>query len=189
MNKDIVLQTKRLLMRPLQISDISDDYVQGLNDPEVNRYLFDAQLFQQTRKTVEDFVKSNLNGTHSFLLGLFDKQKQELIGTVRVSAVSPIHFSCTVGICIFQKTYWSRGLGTEAISNVTAYLFGEMGMHYVEAGAYEENNASITMFKKAGFEVKAILKDKYRYDTEFVPVVILAKINADFDLNRLKGTK
>lgn len=172
--------SQRLYLRSVTPEDICDDYVNGLNDPEVKRWLFDARLFRQTRETVTHFVKTNWETAADILFGLFLKETNTWIGTIRVSGISKVHYSCSVGICLFRKEYWGKGLGTEAMNAVVEYLFQELGLHYAEAGAYVDNLASIALFRKAGFQVVAEYKNKFRYDKEFMPVVFLARSNPLF---------
>lgn len=187
MNPPVELKTERLFLRPLQLSDITEAYVNSLNDPEVNRYLFDARFHKQTRESVQKFVETNLGSPTGIFFGLFWGVQRELIGTLRVSQISNIHFSATLGICIFNKECWNQGLGTEAIQAVVEYLFKERGLHYVEAGAYVENQASITVFQKAGFTIQSQTNHKFRYDKNFMPVVVLGRVNKDFDYRQLES--
>ncbi|MDO8527694.1 MAG: GNAT family N-acetyltransferase, partial [Deltaproteobacteria bacterium] len=181
MNNRVSLETARLNISTLSVSDISAAYVDGLNDPEVNHYLFDVRLVHQTPQSVTAFVEANLASPTDLFLGLFLKKDNSLFGTLRILGISKIHFSCTLGICIFKKEYWKAGFGTESISAVVDYLFQELKLHYVEAGAYEENIGSIKMFQKAGFELIARYPDKFRHIREFKPVVVLRRINPYFD--------
>lgn len=181
MNKDISIQTERLDIRPLKVSDVNQEYICGLNDPEINRYLFDVRFSVQTEKSVVEFVEKNAAASNGILFGLFLREEKNLIGTIRISGISPIHYSCSLGICIFVKNYWKKGIGTEAVKAVVDYLFKGLGLHYVEAGAYIENRASITLFQKAGFEIQAEYKNKFRYDKNFMPVVFLGRVNENFD--------
>lgn len=180
MKIDHPLPTERLILRTLTEEDVCDDYVNGLNDPEVRRWLFDARFFRQTRESVTQFIRTNRESPSDIFFGLFLKNSHLWVGTIRVSGISKIHFNCYAGICLFRKEWWGKGLGTEAMNAVVDFLFGELGLHYVEAGAYADNHASISLFKKAGFRVVAEYPDKFRYEKEFLPVVFLAKSNEKF---------
>lgn len=185
MNNEIRLEAPRLWIRTLHVEDICDDYVAGLNDSEVRRYLFDVRFAKQTWGTVAGFIRMNLESPADIFFGLFEKKGGLLIGTIRISGISKIHFSCNLGICIFRKSFWNKGLGTEAVCAVVEYLFKEMGLHYVEAGAYKDNIGSVTLFQKAGFILQAEYPNKFRYETDFRPMVILGKTNDAFDFSLL----
>lgn len=184
--KKIVILTDRLKIRTLQIKDITSEYINGLNDTEVNRFLVNVRLEKQTEKTVKDFTEKNLISDDSVLLGIFVKDGNKLIGTIRISNISYFHYLCSIGICIFNKNYWGKNYAFEALRKVAKFIFDELKLHYIEAGVYKENIASIKLFKKAGFKIMASFKDKYRYSDTFYPVVILSLINSKFNINLLK---
>lgn len=186
MNKEVRLTTERLDIRTLRPSHISDKYVNGLNDGEVNKFLVGPRQRKQTRKTVRDFVESNLNSASGVLFGLFHRATGDLIGTLRVHNISFFHYSCDLGICLFDKSYWGQGYGQEALNRAVRFVFKELKMHYIEAGIYQGNGASVQLFKKCGFRKMAAYKDKYRYDASFRPVLVFGKTNPDFNMKLLK---
>lgn len=181
------LITERLALRTLSLKDVTTDYINGLNDPEVNKYMVQVRANKQSRKTVESFVQGNSNAADAYLFGIFIKNSGKLIGTIRVHSISQFDYSCTVGICIFDKTNWNKGYASEGMKKVVEFLFDELGLHYIEAGCYQMNTASRTLFERAGFTVSAVIKNKYRYENAFVQVILLAKVNPRFKASRLKS--
>jgi len=186
MNKEIHLKTKRLDIKTLRVRHISDKYVNGLNDGQVNKFLLGPRQTKQTRKTVRDYVVANLNSTSALLFGLFHKTTGDLIGTLRVHDISYFHYFCYTGICLFDRSYWAKGYGTEALKGVVRFAFKQLRMHYIEAGVYQENRSSVQLFKKCGFRKVATHRGKYRHDASFRPVLIFGKTNPDFNVGLLK---
>ena len=184
---NFVISGKRIYIKILQKNDITNEYIEGLNDPEVNRYLVHVKNKVQNRKLVEEFVDRNIKDPHSCLFGIFHKNKNnKLIGTVRIHEISPIHFCARIGICLFKKEFWGQGIGSEAISMVSNLAFDRFGLHYLEAGIYIENKASIKAFTTSGFHHSYKVKNKYRLEEQFSDVVFLYIINTKFDLALLK---
>jgi hypothetical protein len=102
--QEIVLENHRLCLKPLGVDDITDEYINGLNDPQIKRYLVDVRRCVQTRETVADYVKSNVEDPHSILFGIFVKNNPlPFVGTVRISRISFFHFFADIGICLFLK--------------------------------------------------------------------------------------
>jgi RimJ/RimL family protein N-acetyltransferase len=177
----------RIHLRPLQPSDVTDEYVEGLNDTEVNRYLVSVRQYRQTRDTVQDFVVSNLESPASILFGIFIRDHDTpLVGTVRVSEMDLFHYSAVVGICLFAKRAWKKGYACEAVRMVKDYLFENRCFHYLEAGVYAENRDSIRLFTRAGFTEWFRVKSKYRHKDSFEEAIFFAAINPFFDLGQLK---
>lgn len=187
--KEILIDTERLRIRTLSEADVCENYVNGLNDPEVNKFLIDARFTQHTELSVKDFVAKNLSSPFCIPFGLFTKEQNELIGTIYISKISNIHFSCDLGICLFRKDFWNKGYGTEAISRVVRYLFDILGLHYIQAEAYAENKASLSMFEKVGFYFQYEVKNVFRFRDSYEPVVFLGLDNKKFDFSQLKSGK
>lgn len=179
------LSSERLLLRPLQPADVTADYVDGLNDPAVNRYLVDVRKSRQTKESVLEFVGRNLEAGDARLFGLFPPGSAGPIGTVRLHGVDQYNFTAAVGVCIFSRAHWGQGFGSEAVERVARFAFDQLGLHYLEACTYLENPASTRLFLKAGFKEVTVVRDKYRLDDKFADIVVLARTNAAFDLNRL----
>lgn len=186
MKKNIALCTDRLKIRTLRIKDVTLGYVKGLNDLEVNKFLVNVRLEKQDKEKVSGFILHNLRSPHDLLLGIFLKEGNAFIGTVRVGDISNFHYFCTVGICLFNKKYWGKGYALEAIEKVCDFIFKELKLHYIEAGVYEENRASMKLFKKAGFKIQVRYKNKYRYQDDFKPVIIWGLTNSKFNMKDIK---
>lgn len=181
-----VLETQRLVLRPVRIADITGQYVDGLNDGQVNRYLMAVKRTRQTRETVEAFVQSNWDSQASILFGLFVKDDvQPFVGTVRVSAIDLYDYRATIGVCLFARRAWKSGFAAEALDAVVGYLFDRLGLHYVEAGAYAENSNSIRLFERCGFSQSYRVANKARFEDRFMDLVFLSRINPDFDMSSL----
>lgn len=187
--KEILIETERLRIRTLSESDVCESYVNGLNDPEVNKFLIDARFTQHTETSVKDFVAKKLNSPLCIPFGLFVKEGGEFIGTIYISKISRIHFSCELGICLFRKECWNKGYGAEAVSAVVRYLFDILGLHYIQAEAYAENRASLAMFEKVGFYFQYEVKNAVRFCDSYEPVVFLGMDNKKFDFSKLKSGK
>jgi len=137
-------------LRPLTLGDLHSGYVDGLNDPSVNRYL-EVRREVQTSQTVALFININRESNDSVLFGIFLHTKPNHVGTVRLHDVNKLYCHCYVGICIFDRTVWGCGIGSNALRAVTCWACMELTIHRVEAHAYLDNVASIRSFERAGY--------------------------------------
>lgn len=171
-----LIRTERLYLRELMVEDIGDQYVMGLNDPEVVG-LTEARHSVWTREKVEAYVlESNIPG-QSLLLGVFLSDCHRHIGNVRLFNFC-WHRRAELGIMIFDKSCWSKGYGSEAIIGVVDYAFEKLGLHRIVADYYAINTGSARMFAKAGFVVEGVFKDHFWLDGRYVDSVRIAKIQA-----------
>lgn len=181
------LENNNIYIRPLLISDITEEYINGLNNPEVNKYLLNVRLERQTRELVEKYVILNLESEKDILFGIFIKNNPEpLVGTVRVSGIDIFHYSASIGVCLFAKRSWKKGYALQAIELVKNYLFNALRLHYLEAGVYEMNKNSINLFLKAGFNENYRVRSKFRHTDSFADVIFFSAISPLFNESILK---
>lgn len=187
MINNLILQTDNIFLRPLQVNDVTDEYVDGLNDPDVNQYLVAVRQHRQTKDSVTRYVEADWENPHSILFGIFLKQtKNPLIGTIRVHNIDFFHFSASIGVCLFTKREWKKGYACSALLLIKKYLFEDVKLHYLEAGIYAENLNSVNCFLHAGFDEQYRVKEKYRHIDSFKEVIFFAAINLFFDSSLLK---
>lgn len=179
---DLHLKTQRTILRTLHPEAVEVEYVEGINDPEVYRYMLLADKGKQSAATIKTYVRDNLQAGDAILFGIFLQPEELLIGTIRLSGISYFHFCCDVGICIFGKRYWGRGLANEALKRVVDYAFDDLNMHYIEAGFFSENTSSSQLFKSVGFEKQYEIRNKLRLGTTFGDATVMACINHSFDV-------
>lgn len=137
--RSLLIENKNIYLRPLRIEDVTDEYVSGLNDPEVNRYLVNVRQRVQTRESVEKYVTSEFDDPSAILFGIFTRNdSKKVIGTVHVSEIDFFHYTASIGICLFPKQVWKRGHAFQALQLVKDYIFEVLCLHYIEAGVYEK---------------------------------------------------
>lgn len=185
--ESLLIENENIYLRPLRIGDVTDEYVSGLNDPEVNAYLVTVRRSKQTRESVKKYVSSNFRSPTAILFGIFVKNKsKKLVGTVHVSEIDFFHYTASIGICIFIKQVWKRGYALQALQSVKDYIFEVLLLHYIEAGVYEKNKNSINLFARAGFSEWYRVKNKFRLVNNFEEVIYFAALNSSFDISLLK---
>lgn len=184
--KTIVLENDRIYLRALGTEDITDEYVNGLNDSEVNRFLVNVRRTVQTHESVKKFVVFNAENPSGILFGIFIKDSREpFIGTIRVHEINFFHYTASIGICIFAKRAWKKGYAFQALQLVKDYLLGVLGLHYLEAGVYAKNISSINAFTRACFSEWYRVKNKFRLVDSFEEAIYFAAVNPEFDISLL----
>ena len=168
--------TNNLYLRPMSVSDISQEYVTALNDAEVVR-LTEARHQKWDNDSVKRYViESNVEGI-SQLIGIFLRESVKHIGNIRLSNFSARHKRAELGIMIWDKSQWSKGYGAESLIAITDYAFKRFKLHKVCADYYSVNSASARMFEKAGFKIEGVFKEHFLLDGIYVDSVRIAKFN------------
>ena len=110
----------------------------------------------------------------------YGKETQErLVGTVRLHGIGVAGSLCDIGICLFEKRVWGKGLGTQAINRVTTWAFNILKLYAVRAGVYVENIASQQVFQRAGYKLTHEEKFALSHD-RVVPIKVYLAIRKSY---------
>ena len=190
MNVEAMLPIDGGFLRVLKEQDVHQGYVDGLNDPEVTRYLDGVKLSVQTEKMVCDFVSADYESTSSILWGVWTDNMPEHVGTVRMHGIEHRHGTACVGICLFDKRSWGCNLGSKSIRAVTQWGLCDLGLRWIEAAAYAKNIASHKAFLQAGYDWIHDISGKYLLEGQPETVsVFAARAGATSYLSVLKKQK
>ena len=75
---------------------------------------------------------------------------------------------------------WGKGLATEAIKLACKFGFEELGLHKLEAGAYENAIGSLKALEKNGFKREGIIRDHGIVKNKFVNVFRYGLLKDEF---------
>lgn len=162
-NRDERLESARLIIRRLRETDVSQKYVDWLNDPAVNQYLAIKSL-PQNIDTVRNYVRSYENRTDGFLLGVFDKANSTHMGNVTFSHIDWDNKIGAIGIAIGDVSYWGKGYATEALILGINLAFSRFKFSKLVAGIDHRNIASLKLFKRLGFVESGTPEEKRQFD-------------------------
>lgn len=176
MKPEIVLEFAGGFLRPLTTEDVHPGYVSGLNDPEVNRFL-EVRHKVQTTISVTEFVQHNLQLDNAVLFGIWQTGAKLHCGTVRLHGIEQYHKTAHIGVCLFDRTAWGKKLGTKAVEVTTCWAFENLGLRWIEAGAYSENIASQKTFLAAGYDWIYDVPDKYLFECRPTGIKVYAARN------------
>lgn len=81
------------------------------------------------------------------------------VGAIDLFEFDPYHFRAGVGILIYDKNDRKLGYASDSLELLCRYAKNFLGLHQLFANIGEDNQASIQLFKKAGFELIGTKKD------------------------------
>ena len=162
-----------MIIRSLRITDVTPEYIDALNDPSVNRFT-EARHTKWTENNVIRFVLDS----KPYIFGIFIADTKH-IGNIRLSNPSEIHKRIDLGIMIFNKSYWNRGIGTQALLKIEKYIFNTLNYEKICADYYSCNRASARMFEKAGYRREGIFLRHFKLDGEYVSSIRIAKFKQE----------
>lgn len=147
------IEANNIFLRKLRSEDVSQEYVDWLNDEDVNKYL-ETRHVHQTLQSCLQFVEAcNLDvGTHLF--GIFLKGSGKHIGNIKIGFINEVYARGEVSLLIGDKDCWGKGYGTESVRAVTRFAKEFLKLKKIEAGCYEDNLGSLRIFLKSGYIVE-----------------------------------
>ena len=142
------IDTQRLHLRKLSSEDAEQMYHNWAYDERVTRYLTwePHASVEASRELLTNW--SNLyDFPHYYNWGI--EFEGQLIGNISVVRFNEDCEWCDLGYCIGYD-WWSRGIVTEAVRAVIAFLFEEVGVHRIKIMHLKDNPASGRVAVKCG---------------------------------------
>lgn len=143
---------KNCYLRPIVEADVTQAYVDGLNDPQVNQYLVASRKQPQTPETVRAYVRQNHESANQILFGIFIDDG--LRGTVRLHHIDRARSSANLGVALFDSRYWGLAWGSKACQAVIAFAHKVLGLACLDAGMVAKNAGSRKLFTELGFQYR-----------------------------------
>ena len=87
-------------LRRLTLENVSENYHNWLNDPNVNEFL-ECRHIKHTKESVSEFISKTLNEESTqLLLGIFLDKSNTHIGNIKLDQVNWIHRHGIIGLII-----------------------------------------------------------------------------------------
>ena len=154
----IKLYGKRYFLETLLSKDVTERYVQWVNDHEVNRFL-EVRFSQLDKESTKNYVMSFDNKT-KFLFGIYTCKENIHIGNASLN-INANHNIAEFGYFVGDKRYWGENAALEACYLLFEFGFNKIGLRKIWGGAYLTNVSSIFNHKKMGFTQEGRLREHY----------------------------
>ncbi len=156
------IETKRLILRKVELDDAALIYQNWTSDPLVSRYVNWNK--HESLDVTKEYVKFKVNQYvgHEFCFDwlVILKETNEPIGEIDAVNVSRLHRLVEFGYC-FGSKYWNKGYATETLKAFIKYMFDEVQVDKVIACHSSKNPASGRVMQKAGMHYDGTLKNYF----------------------------
>ena len=165
---NVVIETKRLVLRYLDVKDSHAIFLNINNDKEVLKYFLDRYLEDETLMTIKERVKFCLeNKRYFFVMEL--KDTNEVIGMIFQCSTPEKYFNNSeIGYAI-GRNYWNQGYATEALKAMIDFVFS-VGVNKVIVSHIVENIASKKVIEKCGLIYESRRKEDIYYHDKYYDV-------------------
>jgi Acetyltransferases, including N-acetylases of ribosomal proteins len=151
-----VIETERLILRPLTLADAEVAYCGWTGDPEVAKYVSwlphhsiadTIEWLKEIEWKIDD--SGNVCRNDYYIWGFVLKETGELFGSGGLIWEKKLQLF-QVGYNI-MKSHWNQGYTTEAMRAVLQFASKDLGIKTVSGGHAKENLASARVIEKLGF--------------------------------------
>ena len=134
------------------------DLAAAINNKKVLDNLRDGIPFPYTEQDAVEFITAMLNAAKDNQYAFAITYDGKVIGSMGVFRKENVHrFTAEMGYYIAEP-YWGKGIVTEAIKRMCAYIFEKTDIIRIFAEPYASNAASCRVLEKAGFQFEGVLR-------------------------------
>lgn len=155
----INIETDRLLLRRFVVKDALPMFKNWANDSDVTKYLTwpPHENIEVSEKILKMWIE-DYNSSDNYNWGIVLKDCGKVIGSIGVVDQSSDYDRCEIGYCI-GKSFWGKGIMTEALKAVINFLIKEVGFNRVHAYHHSDNKGSGKVMLKAGMKYEGLLRE------------------------------
>lgn len=180
MNRFDNIESLRLILRPLKISD-APALFKYRSDKFINRY---QGWIPENLEEVEDFIENKIakkfNKIESwFQFAVVLKESDELIGDLGLHFLENdvVEIGCTIA-----QQQQGKGFATEVLKAAIEFLFSRFNKHKIIGSVDPRNSASIAMLQKLGFQKEAFHPKAFLLRGEWVDDLVFVLYNDRLDI-------
>ena len=145
-HKEPVLETERLIIRPIELSDAFEIY-QWTSDERVTKYM-SYPTHTDISQTI-DWIKSTLTEEKEYNWAFVLKENDKVIGTGGIGPDNYLEGYWGIGYNLHYD-YWHNGYCTEAMKAVIAFAHNELGVNKICSTHAVDNPRSGKVMEKCG---------------------------------------
>ncbi len=148
----------QIRFRSLEPEDLEIIY-QWENDPKIwqvsntltpfSRYIL-KQYIEESHRDIFDTRQLRM---------MIEDSTGRAVGAIDLFDFDPFHQRAGIGILIYNKEDQGKGFATDALRLMALYATKVLGLHQLYANITVDNQTSIHLFKKNGFEFVGTKKD------------------------------
>ena len=162
---DAVIETERLMLRPLEERDALSVYREINHDPEVLRYYLAPYIEREEDASVSGMIAS-CRAQKMYIFAVVNKESGQLIGMLNQCSAPNMYFrSLELGYA-FGCAHWNQGYATEALRAAIDFMFLR-GIHKLTCCHIVENAASGRVMQKAGMIYEGIRPSEIYYHGKY----------------------
>lgn len=171
------LEGDEIALRPLTINDLTQEYLDWLNDKEVNHYSFRRFSFCSEAQ-LKSYLESLPSRNDEMHFAIIIKPEGKHVGNIGLKSIHSQARFAELGILIGCKEFWGRGIAVQSIRLLQDYAFNRLNLNRLEMGSF--NPAAIKAYEKAGWLREGIQRERIYIDGKYHDEVRMALLASEF---------
>jgi len=156
------VETPRLILTRLQLTDAEEIFYTYASKPESTRYVsWPTHITLKDTRTFLVYARNAWAQALDYSFAVRLKSSNRLIG-----ACGFLNDAGKVQLgYVFGPLHWGKGYATEAANAVVQFLL-TLPVYKIDSFVDTDNKASIRVLEKCGFQVEAVVKDWWRFPNQ-----------------------
>ena len=181
----VELSGERHLLRPPRFDDYpqwrdlraqSRDFLQPWEPAWTADELTGTSFRERVRRYEQEFARG-----HAISLFLFERGEERLLGGLTIGLIRRgVAQSCMIGYWV-GKPHAGQGHMFAAVRLVMPYIFTGLQLHRIEAACIPENERSIRLLQKAGFQREGFLREYLKINGVWRDHIMFSRLASDQD--------
>lgn len=142
---------EQIFLKVLRLNDVSESYVNWLNDYEVTKFT-EQKYFIHTLESTRAYVIQKDESENDILFGIFFHGTH--IGNIKLGPIEFEHMTAKISYFIGVKEIWGKGIASKCVETVVHFAITELGLKKVNTDYYENNTGSAKVLQKCGFIIE-----------------------------------
>jgi [ribosomal protein S5]-alanine N-acetyltransferase len=172
-------ETERIFIQEISVEDIDDQVMSWFKDEELMRF-YTSSKKEITKNDLIASIEAGRKDENLITFGLFTKENNRLIGTLKLGPVHKIHKTSDLVILIGDRNYLGKGLAVEAIQLGNKVAFEKFDIRRLQGGMYVSNIPSIKAYTRAGWIIEGRLKGYYQVDGHNEDRILVSCLNPKY---------
>lgn len=169
----------RIYFRPIEPAD-EPLLRRWINDPANWRGLHTRGPLNEIRE--REWIEQLGKSAADVVWGIVVRDGDRLIGTTGLHGISPIARKAEFGINLGERSYQSKGYGTEAVRLTLRYGFEELNLNRIALWVFAGNPRAISCYQKAGFQPEGCERQAAYRNGRYEDVYRFAILRAEWEV-------
>lgn len=168
------LESDRLLYKPMEMKNATLEYLNWLNDIEVNKYLEVKK--ENNLGELEVYIRDAIV-KRIFFWAIHLKENGKHIGNIKIDPINKKLGTGEYGIMMGDKCEWNKGYAKEASLAIIDFCFNKMKLRKMTLGVVENNIAAVKLYESIGFITERNYSKCGVYDGVYCNILRMALFN------------